>query len=83
MNSGWMAGCLSELTMNTEDAANFVGACAVHQLVAEVAGAIEVSDIYFEKSLERFKWPPHLRLIIIKLIEVEMKQIDELPFMAN
>lgn len=42
----------------------------MHQPVAKFSCAFEVTDVDFEKSFERVKWP--LGLMLILIVEIEM-----------
>ena len=53
-----------------ENSTDFVGIFCVHELVAQIARAVEVADVYFEKAFERLERPSHLRLVVIKLVEM-------------
>ena len=47
----------------------------MHELVAEVFGAVEVADVDFEKSFQGFVRAAELGLPFIKEVEVVVKEL--------
>ena len=46
----------------------------MHEPIAEIFCAVEVTDVDFEKSLKGLEWSAHVRLVVVELVEMVMEQ---------